>query len=156
MIDYIEFDSSPREALMRIMNDGRVRRHLLAGGDFTPQSLERWIANKTAQVQHDPGCRVKGILVNGEYAGWCGIQKEEDGTYGLGVILSPDHWGSGPAVLEDMLQWSRELGHREVYIHLRATRPVSKGLMRRLASDCEAVEMQGRTFRRYRVQLYRP
>lgn len=153
VVEYIALESSPREALTRIMNDARVRKHLAGQRSFTPQSLEAWIEMKSERIRRDPRCRINGILVDGEYAGWCGIQQEDDGTYGLGIILAPRHWGCGPVVFDDMVQWSRELGHREVFIHLLTTRRMSKALMRRLETDCETVEMLGKTFRRYRVSL---
>lgn len=152
MIDYIPLESSPRSDLLRIMNDERVRRHLIGGERFTTESLEAWIEVKS-RMDEDPSCRIRGVRVHGEYAGWCGIQREEDGTYGLGIILDPEYWGCGPAIFEDMVQWSRELGHREVFVHLLDSRPVSRFLSKRMNADCETVLMLGRTFRRYRLSL---
>ncbi len=138
---------------MRIMNDGRVRAHLVGHRLFTLPRLEEWIAGKSEMARRDAGCLIRGISVDGEFAGWCGIQKEDDGTYGLGIILGPSHWGAGRAVFEDMLEWSRELGHQEVFIHLLSTRPESRALTKRFPGDCETVELEGATFRRYRIRL---
>ena len=152
MIEYIGIESSPRDDLLRIMNDARVRKHLLGGKSFTPDSLERWVSGKR-KVDQKEGCRVNGILIDGNCAGWCGIQLEDDGTYGLGIILDSEFWGYGKQIYQDMIVWARELGHQEVYLHLLDSRTRYSGLMRKLNAECEEVQLFERTFLRYRIPL---
>lgn len=134
------------------MNDSAVRRHLVGSTKFNSTSLEAWINQKSA-TDRAGGCKVAGVLIDGDYAGWCGIQHEDDGTFGLGVILDQKFWGHGWTILQDLVDWSRDLGHDEVFIHLLESRPVSKALLKRFNAKLDTVDMLGRSFHRYRIAL---
>ena len=151
MIKYIHINDCNRTDLTRILNDKMVRRHLVDHPEFGPDEIEEWVKQK-AKVDKDPNCRVRGIVIKGELAGWCGIQVE-NGQYDLGIILSPAFWGYGHTVFWDLLKWSKELEHKEVFIHLLESRPESKAIQRRIGASITSTQMMGRSFRSYKISV---
>ncbi len=156
---YIPIAECDRTALEQILNDPRVRRHLVYHPLFDPAGLEKWVASK-ADMDRTVGCRVRGVLIHGRLAGWCGIQvgrpqwssEVQEGRHDLGIVLDPAFWGHGPAIFRDMLEWSREMGHPEVYVYLLESRRESKAIMARGAPAGE-VRLMDRTFRAYRIPV---
>ena len=57
------------------------------------------------------------------------------------------------AILDDLIGWSRELGHEEVFIHLLESRRASNALLERFNAELDMVDMSGATYHRYRLSL---
>ena len=90
------------DALIGLMNDPAVRRHLpLARGVFDSAACERFVAAKEA-IWAEHGYGPYGFLCDGELVGWGGLQPEE-GDVDLGLVLQPQFWGSGPALYQHFL-----------------------------------------------------
>lgn len=89
-------------ALIRLMNDPAVRRHLpLARGVFDRAACDRFVAEKEA-IWAEHGYGPYGFLRNNEFVGWGGLQPE-GGEVDLGLVLDPRFWGSGRALYEHFL-----------------------------------------------------
>jgi GNAT superfamily N-acetyltransferase len=145
---------APRDQLLALLNDPRVRRHLIPHPLFTPESLEAWLRAKT-ELESDPLCRVRAVYVDAALAGWCGIQREGD-VYDLGMILAVRRWGLGRQVFHALLAWGRALGHRELYALLPAGRPQRRALTRWLGQPVLRRTIQGIPFEGYRIALDAP
>ena len=120
VVTYASLGEVSQTVLLDLMNDEKLRAHLVDHPKFTEETLEFWVMEKT-RIDAANGYRVRAILVNGNIAGWCGIQPDGEGAE-LAIILSSSYWGSGLRVFRDMIRWSRELGHQEVVFHLLETR----------------------------------
>ena len=120
-IEYIHFSQVNPEELLEILNDTLLRKHLVAHAVFDTFSIREWMDQKN-QSDSIPGCRVRAVSIDGELAGWCGIQPD-DGGFEIAVVLSRRFWGSGISVFKALMHWARELGHQEIKFHLLETRP---------------------------------
>ena len=152
-IRYYPLSEADPEQLLTILNDIRTRTHLISHPEFTPQRLASWVADKQEENQQ-PGCRVCAVDINGELAGWCGIQRSED-DYELAIVIGQTGWGAGPRIFRDMMGWAFELGHSEVIIHLLDSRRDYR-FIRRLAREVYETELLGRHFTTYRLSVDSP
>ena len=152
-VEYIAFQELNRTQLLDVVNKERVRKHLVSHDAFDEATLEAWIASKV-DVDMAAGCKVRGIKVDGDVAGWCGIQYE-NGGYELAIVLDPLFWGIGVAVFKDVMEWASELGHREVALHLFNTRPEYK-FLKKMASRVYESEMFGQRYTSYLLRVQKP
>ena len=147
-IRYYPLAEAAPEQLLAIMNDIHTRTHLISHPEFTLQSLASWVAGKQKEDQQ-PGCRVCAADINGELAGWCGIQRSEK-DYELAIVIGSGFWGAGPVIFRDMLGWASEMNHSEVVFHLLDSRGEYRAL-RKMASEVISTRLMGRDFRTYRI-----
>ena len=136
--------------LLPTLNKRAVRAHLIDHPRFDAATAAEWLAGKLA-VDATPGCRVRAVLVDGELAGWCGIQFE-NGQYELAIVLDDAHWGIGPRVFREMMGWARELGHETVCIHFLHTRPAYR-FLRKMARRVHESEWLGSRFTTYELAV---
>jgi RimJ/RimL family protein N-acetyltransferase len=91
------------------------------------------------------------VLVDGDFAGWGGFQREESGT-DFGLVLSPAQWGRGAEVAGAALQLGfGELGLDEVVIALPQSRKSSRVVARYGFVPDDDVTYDGVVFRQYRL-----
>ncbi len=103
--------------------------------------------NTKIEVDATSGCRVRGIICEGELAGWCGIQLEE-GKYEVAIITDDKFWGLGKKIFQNMMCWAKELDHDEVYIHFLGTRPDYR-FLKKIAKTVYETELFGSKFTSY-------
>src|SRR5687768_4532632 len=85
--------------IIALMSDPRVRRHMpLARGDFGPAECARFVAAKE-RLWAEHGYGPWAFVIDGEFAGWGGLQPEGD-EVDLGLVLRPGYWGAGRLLYE--------------------------------------------------------
>ena len=149
-VEYSQLGELDQHALLAMLNKDRIRTHLVQHDLFTEATLAAWVAEKQA-VDAAPGCRVRGICVNGAVAGWCGIQFEND-AYELAIVLDESFWGVGIAVFKDMMTWAAELGHTRVVLHLFHTRPEYR-FLRKMAARVYESTLFGQQYTSYELNV---
>ncbi len=149
-IEYTNLQDLDRGELLSILNKDKIREHLVDHDHFNDESLKNWISAKVS-VDLDKGCRVRGIRVNGNVAGWCGIQFENE-SYELAIVLDGAYWGIGISVFKDMMTWAAELGHSHVVLHLFNTRPEYK-FLRKIALRVYESRMFGQKYTSYELRV---
>lgn len=139
------------EALVGLMNDPRVRRHLpLARGTFDLAAAERFVVAKE-RVWAEHGYGPWGILVGDRLAGWGGLQPEGE-DIDLGLVLHPDFWGLGRALYAHFAAAAFEqLGAASVIVLLPRSRTRVRGVLAAGFVPDGNVELGGTTFDRYRL-----
>ena len=78
MIEYVNLSECNSSELISILNSDDVRKHLMPHGKFDHESLANWIKQKSV-CDSLADCRVRGIRIDQQLAGWCGIQWDEPG-----------------------------------------------------------------------------
>lgn len=142
------------QALLKLMNSPKVREHLIEHPLFDEATLQQWIDAKNIE-DAKLGCRVKAIMFDDTLAGWCGIQQSEGQTeaqYEIAIVVDDQHWGIGRRVFKDLLNWAKEFGHKEVYLHLLDSRPEYRFLTKR-SKTVSTSELLGRTFTTYQISV---
>ena len=139
------------EDLMALMNDPRVRRHLpLARDHFGPEACARFVAAKERLwVEHGYG--PWAFFVDGEFAGWGGLQPGGD-EVDLGLVLRPQHWGVGRALYERLVAHAFDtMGVPSVVILLPPSRVRVSGVLQLGFRPDGEVQVAGERFLRYRL-----
>ncbi len=149
-IEYKSLQSLKESELLNILNKEEVREHLVLHDEFDMATLRKWVAGKLA-VDASKGCKVKGIMVNGSVAGWCGIQFE-NGAYELAIVLDKKYWGLGVRVFKEVMSWALALGHDYVVLHLFHTRPEYQ-FLKRMASRVYESRMFGQSYTSYELSV---
>jgi len=151
MIEYINLSECNSDELISILNSKDVRKHLMPHNQFDHESLANWIKQKNSCDTLE-GCRVRGILINQQLAGWCGIQNDKLG-YEIAVILAKPFWGYGKHIFKTMLAWAKEFGHSELIIHLHESRPNYRFLSKLSKNKITKSVILGNKFNSYHVQV---
>lgn len=149
-IKYVKLEELNSEDFRALLNKHRIREHLIEHKLFDSNTIKSWIQEKR-EVDCTEGCRVRGIVSNNSIAGWCGIQFE-DGKYEIAIVLDNKFWGIGKKVFNDALSWAKELGHKEVFIHLLHTRPEYR-FLRKISKNVFETEMFGNKFTTYQISI---
>jgi len=151
MIEYVNLSECNSDELISILNSKDVRKHLMPHDQFDHESLANWIKQKNT-CDALAGCRVRGILINQQLAGWCGIQDDELG-YEIGIVLTKPFWGYGQRIFKTMRVWAKEFGHSELIIHLHESRPNYKFLLKLSKNKVTKSTIDGNRFNTYHVQV---
>jgi GNAT superfamily N-acetyltransferase len=137
--------------LMVLMNDPLVRRHMpLARGTFGPAECARFVAAKE-RLWTEHGYGPWAFVINGEFAGWGGLQPE-GGEVDLGLVLRPKHWGVGRALYERLVAHAfGEMHLTSVVILLPPSRVRVSGVLQLGFRPDGELQVAGERFIRYRL-----
>ena len=150
IIGYHPFDAVSASAMADFLNQPQIRTHLIEHPLFDEPAAQSWMNSKQA-LDQKPGCRLRLVFIDGEFAGWCGIQPDEQGVE-LAIVIAPGFWGAGIRIFKTMLQWASELRHEWVVFHLLDSRKQYRALAK-LASRVERHTWEGREFRTYVIEV---
>jgi len=151
-IEYGPLNDLPAEHLIVLLNQQTTRQHLIDHDPFDANNIEDWI-NAKLEVDSQPGCRVRSVIVDGQLAGWCAIQYEA-GQYEIALVLDHSYWGLGKTVLREILGWAQEFGHATLLIHFLHTRP-NYLFLRRLSRRVYESQWMGERFLSYELDVSR-
>lgn len=149
-IEYTTLNLVDPDPLLSLLNKERVRAHLMNHQPFDRESLQLWIKAKI-KMDATPGCRIRAIVVDGQCAGWCGIQQDND-DYEIAVVLDDSHWGLGRKIFRDLMDWAKALGHKTVFIHFLHTRPEYK-FLQKIAQSVHESQILGNKFTTYALAV---
>ena len=150
MISFVRLTEVPLAAVLEVLNEPRNARHMPLAGNFTEESGASWVSEKDGQWEQQ-GYGPWAVLVDGEFAGWGGFQREPNGA-DFALVLLPRHWGHGAEITRAALDRGfDELGLDSVIIPLPFTRSPDRVVARfGLVPDAQ-VSYGGATFRQYRL-----
>src|SRR3989442_9874508 len=96
---------------------------------ISPDQLRDWVAGKEAITQQQ-GFGPQAILIDGDFAGWGGIEPDDAGA-SISLVLSPAFWGHGHRILDVLLEEAFDrLGLPYVIVEFPPTRTRVLGLLR--------------------------
>jgi ribosomal-protein-alanine N-acetyltransferase len=91
------------------------------------------------------------VFVNGEFAGWGGFQREDEGP-DFALVLFPSFWGVGADITRDALDAGfNEFGFEEVFVALPYSRSPGRVMVRFGFTLVGRREINGVPLRRYRL-----
>jgi ribosomal-protein-alanine N-acetyltransferase len=137
--------------LIALMNDPRVRRRLpLARGMFGPAECAGFVAAKE-RLWAEHGYGPWAFLIDGEFAGWGGLQPEGDDV-DLGLVLRPKYWGAGRVLYERLVADAFEQRRvPSVVILLPPSRVRVSGVLQLGFRPDGELQIAGERFLRYRL-----
>lgn len=138
--------------IIELMNNHLVRRQMpLLVDDFSESVCNNFIAAKE-QLWNDYGYGPWAFIVDGQFAGWGGLQPE-NGEADLGLVLHPNYWGIGKLLYNEIISRAfGEMGLKSVTVLFPPTRTRIKGLLRLGFREDSELEIGNERFIRYRLE----
>ncbi|GAB2190545.1 hypothetical protein MAH1_21530 [Sessilibacter sp. MAH1] len=149
---FVDLDVVNKKRLKDLLNKKNIRTHLMGHDEFTDSSLQEWIDGKQ-QVNAQPGCRVQAVLVEGQLAGWCGIQLE-NGNPEIAIVIDQKFWGLGRRIFEQLMIWAEEFKHEFVFIHFLETRPEYR-FLKKISESVYETTLYNHKFMTYKIPVKR-
>jgi len=150
-IRFVPLSDIPESAIIALMNEPQVGKYLpLLAGGFSAEDCRAFLAAK-ARLWEEHGYGPWGILIQGEFAGWGGLQPEA-GEADFALVLHPMFWGWGRRIFGEVRERAfGEMGLDSMTILLPPSRPNWKAVMRLgFVADGEVV-VGGEVFLRFRM-----
>lgn len=140
--------------IIELMNNPHVRRHMpLAKEAFDEAAYHTFIVEKT-RLWAEHGYGPWAFLVDGNFAGWGGLQFEQ-GDADLALVLHPKYWGLGKKLYEEIIKRAfEEMGLKSVTALLPPSRKGLKALLRLHFKPDGELLIDGERF--YRFRLVKP
>ena len=148
-IEYVQLQGVDPQAIIALMNDPLVRKQMpLAFDDFNEQDCENFVKVKQ-QLWQEHGYGPWAFVVDGEFAGWGGLQPE-DGIPDLALVLSPKYWG----IVKDLAKQIIEKAFTQMQIEYLTvlfppTRTKVEGLLKLGFKQTGKQLIEGKEFIRY-------
>ncbi len=151
MIEFAKLGDVKEELIIELMNNDQVglQMPLLRDG-FSSEQCQQFLLAKQ-QLWREHGYGPWAFLIDGEFAGWGGLQPEQ-GDADFALVLHPDYWGWGRKIFEKVKVWAFEdMGLHSITILLPPSRPNSKAVHRLGFVDDGELNVDGETFLRFRL-----
>lgn len=149
-IEYKALRDIARVDIIDLMNHPRVRQYMpLLNGGFGDTEYQQFLMAKE-KMWATAGYGPWAIEVDGQFAGWGGLQPEH-GDADLALVLHPNYWGIGPGLCKKMLRYGFErMGFESVTVLLPPGRTRQRALTR-LGFELDGVLLlSSERFYRYR------
>ena len=78
-IEFVRLTEVPLAPVVELLNEPRNARHMPLAGTFTEEAAAEWVSAKDSQWASN-GYGPWAVLVDGQFAGWGGFQREENGA----------------------------------------------------------------------------
>ncbi|WP_124748971.1 GNAT family N-acetyltransferase [Alteromonas facilis] len=149
-LHYVSFDDVDSRDFITLLNQQRIREHLIQHDVFDEVSFAEWKASKQA-MDSTKGCRVRALKLDEKLVGWCGIQLVDE-QFEIALVLDESAWGLGKDVFKHIMQWAKEFNHRDIFIHLLSTRKEYRYLTK-MAHKVFHSRLYGSQFTTYQFRL---
>lgn len=150
-LEFVRLRDIDRAEIVALHTNPRVRHQIpLSDGSLDDAKCKAWVEGKEAQWE-EHGYGPWAFLIDGEFAGWGGLQYEE-GDADLGLVLHPDHWGMGKTIYQEIIGRAfGAMGFESLIILLPPSRQRIRGILRLGFEPDGEVEIHGERFLRYRL-----
>jgi|GEM_PF-2305438 len=104
VIEFRNLQKVERQKIINLMSNENVSRYLpLMTGTFSSKSCDRFLQEK-AKLWEKHGYGPWAIFIHDEFAGWGGLQLENDEVE-FALVLHPEYWGWGKRIFDKTLAW---------------------------------------------------
>ena len=150
-IEFLKLTEIDPSAITAHMSDPRVGENMpLLKGRWSHAQTLAFVDAKEAAWAAD-GLGHWAFVVDGDYVGWGGFQKEGD-EWDFGLVLRPDRFGVGLPIARACLEWAaRDPRIPFVTFLLPPSRTRLSALRRIGATEIEPVTYDGEVFRKFRL-----
>ncbi|WP_404460830.1 GNAT family N-acetyltransferase [Providencia rettgeri] len=151
-IQFLRLPQIPTAEIIALNTHPLVLKHMPLGDALFDEAFCRnWVAGKE-QHWSQYGYGVWAFVIDGQFAGWGGLQNE-NGDAGLALVLHPVFWGEGKRIAVQMIQKAfSSLNIDSLTIHLPLTRLKLAALLRYGFVEDGLVDFDGVPFKRFRLK----
>ncbi|NJO91335.1 MAG: GNAT family N-acetyltransferase [Chloroflexia bacterium] len=139
-------------SIIELMNNPLVRRQMpLLTNQFNESICNQFI-NAKEKLWAEYGYGPWAFIVNGNFAGWGGLQPEK-GEADLAIVLHPNYWGIGKVIYDKIMKKAfGEMGLRSVTVLFPPSRTRINGLIRLGFKMDGELEIVNTNFIRFRIE----
>lgn len=150
-IKFVHLSEIDENAIIELMNNEEVGKLLpLLQGGFSAADCRAFVKTKM-QLWDEHGFGPWAFVINGEFAGWGGIQPEQ-GEADFALVLHPNFWGWGRKIFNKIKQQAfHELGRESMTILFPPTRTNSRAITRYGFIEDGRMEIDGEVFIKFRL-----
>ena len=153
-VDLLHFAEAGVENYRDLLNSRAVQQHLpLSDSHYSDEWIAGWIERK-AETWPNPAFGPWSVWVDGEFAGWAGV--EPDGpNLSYGIVLLKKFWGFGSEVTQKAIGLIRESfpDADSMQIELPESRGSERFAKRLGLLFVGTIEMSGHKFMKYEFPL---
>jgi hypothetical protein len=150
-LKFVPLSGIEEEQIITLMNNEIVGRQLpLLAGGFSSEACRAFLEAKQ-RLWDEHGYGPWAFLIDGEFAGWGGLQPE-NGDADFALVLHPKFWGWGRRIFNRIRdQAFGEMGLDSITILLPPSRPNSKAVARLGFAEDGELTIDGALFTRFRL-----
>ena len=150
-IKFVNLYEIKEEQIIDLMNNELVGKHLpLLGNGFSSENYQKFLSEKK-MLWDVFGFGPWAFLINGEFAGWGGLQPEQ-GEADFALVLHPNFWGYGRRIFNVIKnQAFNQMNLNSITILLPPNRPNSKAITRLGFIDDGKMTINGEAFIKFRL-----
>lgn len=134
-----------------LLNDPDVLLHMpLHSGPMEADACAEWARCKAGIWNSPADMGPWSIYVDGDFAGWGGLQPEQDNEAGIAVVLHKRYWGNGLPIARMLIDRYRNAGGNCPIVVLLAKSRNAVGAMQRFGLEYVGnVDEGGQTFDKF-------
>lgn len=150
-IEFVPLSEIDPASLIELMNNKKVARLMpLLSGAFSVENYHDFIRAKR-QMWDQYGFGPWGIHIEGEFAGWGGLQPEQ-GDADFALVLHPNFWGWGGKIFARIKEWAfDQMKFDSITILFPPNRSNAKAIIRMGFTPDGELELNGEIFTRFRL-----
>lgn len=150
-IGFVRLDEIEEEQIIDLMNNEMVRKQLpLLVDGFSSESCRAFLKEKE-RLWNEHGFGPWAFLINGEFAGWGGLQPES-GEADFALVLHPKFWGWGRKIFSKIKdQAFNQTNLKAITVLLPLSRSNSRAITRLGFTEDGQMTVEGEFFTRYRL-----
>jgi len=155
-IQFVHLFEIEQAQIIALMNNELVGKHLpLLGNGFSAENCHAFLKAKH-QLWDEHGFGPWAFLINGEFAGWGGLQPEH-GDADFALVLHPRFWGWGRKIFNKVKEQAfNNMNLGSITILLPPNRPNSKTVTRLGFIEDGELTIEGEIFLRFRLSKPQP
>ncbi len=150
-IEFVHLYEVEKEQIINLMNNEVVAKQLpLLTEGFSVEDCQDFLKAKK-QLWDKHGFGPWAFLINGEFAGWGGLQQEH-GEIDFALVLHPQFWGWGRKIFNKVKdQAFNEMNLKSITVLLPPGRRNTKAITRLGFIDDGQLNINGVMFKRFRL-----
>ena len=150
-IDLNPLETASSNELLELLNDPKVTRHMPLAEIVDSEWIESWKRSKS-NLWPTPNHGPWAVYLDGRFAGWAGLQPDEDNSAELAVVLHTWAWGSGSEITQHVLErWRSFMPSHKVFVYLPTSRKAGQIADRLGMTFDKRVELGQTTFERFEL-----
>lgn len=150
-IKFVHLSEVKEAQIIDLMNNEMVGKQLpLLSGGFSAEACRAFLKAKQ-QLWDEHGFGPWAFLINGEFAGWGGLQPEH-GDADFALVLHPNFWGWGRKIFNKVKDRAfNQMNLDSITILFPPSRQNSKAIVRLGFAEDGQLSVDGELFMRYRL-----
>ncbi len=150
-LEFVHLHEVNEKQIIDLMNNEMVAKQLpLLAGAFTAENCRAFLRAKK-QLWDEHGYGPWAFLINGEFAGWGGLQSE-NGEADFALVLHPNYWGWGRTIFNEVKEHAfNHMNLNTFTILLPPSRLKSKAITRLGFIEDGELKVDGEFFTRFRL-----